>query len=67
MPLELREEISEADEWANEKRRQYCSEEMAVHSTLRNTTEGEARMMADRTLALCDVIEHPPRGKEESD
>jgi hypothetical protein len=24
-------------------------------------------MMADRTLALCDVIEHPPRGKEESD
>jgi hypothetical protein len=41
--------------------------EITIHGTVRDMTEGEAQMTADRILALCDVIEHLPRSKNESD
>jgi len=41
--------------------------EITIHGTVRDMTEGEAQMTADRILALCDVIEHHPCSKNESD
>jgi len=42
-------------------------EKTAIHATVEAMTEDEAQMMVDRILALCDAIEHFPRGKKESD
>ncbi len=41
--------------------------EITIYGTVRDMTEGEAQMTADRILAMCDVIEHLPRSKNESD
>lgn len=42
-------------------------EKTAIHLTVEAMTEGEAQTMVDRILALCDVIEHLPCGKEKAD
>ena len=43
------------------------TEKTVIYVTVKAMTEGETQMMVDRILALCDLIEHLPQGKEEVD
>ena len=67
MPPELREEFLNLMSDLTEKDGDPLKEKTAIHVTVEAMTEGEAELMADRILALCDLIEHLHRGKEESD
>ena len=66
MPPELREEFSSLMNGLTKIRRR-SERKTALHATVEVITEREAQMMVDRILALCDAIEHLPRGEKEFD
>ncbi len=64
MPPELREEFLSLMNDLTKKDGNALKEKTAIYATVEAMTEGEAQMMVDRILALCDLIKLFPAARK---